>query len=343
MSAVLVIVQEAVISTAERFERTLTFDNTAALREVAGDFGAHLKLVARAFQVEVQQRGSQIRVSGTDEVAVGQAVQALAGIGALAEEGQGLQATDVHHAIRALQADASANLHALFTDAVLHTADGRPITARTATQRAYVQAIRAHDIVFGVGPAGTGKTYLAVAMAVAALRRGDVRRIVLTRPAVEAGEKLGFLPGDLAEKIDPYLRPLFDALHDALTAERVQKMLEKRIIEIAPLAFMRGRTLSEAFILLDEGQNTTREQMKMFLTRLGHGARMVVTGDPSQVDLPNKRQSGLAHALDVLQGVPGVAVVPFGAADVVRHPVVAAVVQAYERAEAGDARSGGSP
>jgi len=338
-----VIVQEAVISTAERFERTLTFDNTAALREVAGDFGAHLKLVARAFQVEVQQRGSQIRVSGTDEVAVGQAVQALAGIGALAEEGQGLQATDVHHAIRALQADASANLHALFTDAVLHTADGRPITARTATQRAYVQAIRAHDIVFGVGPAGTGKTYLAVAMAVAALRRGDVRRIVLTRPAVEAGEKLGFLPGDLAEKIDPYLRPLFDALHDALTAERVQKMLEKRIIEIAPLAFMRGRTLSEAFILLDEGQNTTREQMKMFLTRLGHGARMVVTGDPSQVDLPNKRQSGLAHALDVLQGVPGVAVVPFGAADVVRHPVVAAVVQAYERAEAGDARSGGSP
>ena len=336
-------VQEAVISTAERFERTLTFDNTAALREVAGDFGAHLKLVSRAFQVEVQQRGSQIRVSGTDEVAVGQAVQALAGIGALAEEGQGLQATDVHHAIRALQADASANLHALFTDAVLHTADGRPITARTATQRAYVQAIRAHDIVFGVGPAGTGKTYLAVAMAVAALRRGDVRRIVLTRPAVEAGEKLGFLPGDLAEKIDPYLRPLFDALHDALTAERVQKMLEKRIIEIAPLAFMRGRTLSEAFILLDEGQNTTREQMKMFLTRLGHGARMVVTGDPSQVDLPNKRQSGLAHALDVLQGVPGVAVVPFGAADVVRHPVVAAVVQAYERAEAGDARSGGSP
>ena len=335
--------QEAVIATAERFERTLTFDNTAALREVAGDFGAHLKLVSRAFQVEVQQRGSQIRVSGADEVAVGQAVQALAGIGALAEEGQGLQATDVHHAIRALQADASANLHALFTDAVLHTADGRPISARTATQRAYVQAIRAHDIVFGVGPAGTGKTYLAVAMAVAALRRGDVRRIVLTRPAVEAGEKLGFLPGDLAEKIDPYLRPLFDALHDALTAERVQKMLEKRIIEIAPLAFMRGRTLSEAFILLDEGQNTTREQMKMFLTRLGHGARMVVTGDPSQVDLPNKRQSGLAHALDVLQGVPGVAVVPFGAADVVRHPVVAAVVQAYERAEAADPRSGGTP
>jgi phosphate starvation-inducible PhoH-like protein len=312
------------------------------LREVAGDFGAHLKLVSRAFQVDVQQRGSQIRVSGTDEVAVGQAVQALAGIGALAEEGQGLQATDVHHAIRALQADASANLHALFTDAVLHTADGRPITARTATQRAYVQAIRAHDIVFGVGPAGTGKTYLAVAMAVAALRRGDVRRIILTRPAVEAGEKLGFLPGDLAEKIDPYLRPLFDALHDALTAERVQKMLEKRIIEIAPLAFMRGRTLSEAFILLDEGQNTTREQMKMFLTRLGHGARMVVTGDPSQVDLPNKRQSGLAHALDVLHGVPGVAVVPFGAADVVRHPVVAAVVQAYERAESVDGRPSGS-
>jgi phosphate starvation-inducible PhoH-like protein len=208
------------------------------------------------------------------------------------------------------------------------------VTPRTAGQRAYVDQLRRHDVVFGVGPAGTGKTYLAVAMAAAALLRGDVKRIVLTRPAVEAGEKLGFLPGDLAEKIDPYLRPLYDALFDVLGAERTARLLERQVIEVAPLAFMRGRTLAEAYVILDEAQNTTIEQMKMFLTRLGERSRMVVTGDPSQVDLPRGAPSGLADALRVLDGVPTVAVARFTAADVVRHPLVADIIGAYERDDA---------
>ncbi|MCR5084054.1 MAG: PhoH family protein [Succinivibrionaceae bacterium] len=210
------------------------------------------------------------------------------------------------------------------------------IRARTPNQRQYIKSIRAHDVSFGIGPAGTGKTFLAVAAAVDALERAAVRRIILTRPAVEAGERLGFLPGDLTQKVDPYLRPLYDALFEMLGFERVERLIERQVIEVAPLAYMRGRTLSDAFIILDEAQNTTIEQMKMFLTRIGFGSHAVITGDPSQVDLPPKARSGLRDALEVLRGVEGVSFTFLDAADVVRHPVVAAIVRAYERREQGD-------
>ncbi|MEQ1500664.1 MAG: PhoH family protein [Myxococcota bacterium] len=236
----------------------------------------------------------------------------------------------MEHAIRILRTDPSADLAAYFEDTILVNVDGRPLCPRSAGQRAYVDLLRSHDVVFGVGPAGTGKTYLAMAAAVAALKRGQVRRVVLTRPAVEAGEKLGFLPGDLSEKVDPYLRPLYDALSDMIPGDRVAKMLEKGVIEVAPLAFMRGRTLNHAFIVLDEAQNTTREQMKMFLTRLGEGSRMVITGDTTQIDLPRKRDSGLIHALDVLDGVSKIGLCRLTGTDVVRHPLVMSIVDAYE-------------
>ncbi len=283
--------------------------------------------------MDVQQRGDTLRVSGGTEESVGLAHRTLRSLGDLVMRGQALQPTDIHHAIRALQADNGVDIKQMFSEVIVTNLDGRPISPRTPNQRLYVDAIANHDITFGTGPAGTGKTFLGVAMAVAALKRGDVKRIILTRPAVEAGEKLGFLPGDLNEKVDPYLRPLLDALHDMYPVDRVQKMFEKRTLEVAPLAFMRGRTLGNAYILLDEAQNTTREQMKMFLTRLGHGSKMVITGDPSQIDLPRKDMSGLVHALNVLQGVNRVGLVAFQSTDVVRHPLVAEVVDAYVRFE----------
>ncbi|MBX2800944.1 MAG: PhoH family protein [Myxococcales bacterium] len=221
------------------------------------------------------------------------------------------------------------------------TNEGRPITPRSGGQRAYVDALRNHEVVFGVGPAGTGKTYLAMAVAVAALKRGKVRRLILTRPAVEAGEKLGFLPGDLSEKVDPYLRPLFDALADMLPHERVTRMMERRVIEVAPLAFMRGRTLNQAYVVLDEAQNTTREQMKMFLTRLGEGSSMVITGDTTQIDLPRKGDSGLVHAVRVLSDVERIGIVKLGSRDVVRHTLVSQIVEAYARASTDQSRDRG--
>lgn len=252
----------------------------------------------------------------------------------LAESGQELRTHDVQHAVRILGRDPTASLAQFFTDTIVIGADNRPIVPRSAGQRLYVDVLRRHEVSFGVGPAGTGKTYLAMAVAVAAIKRGDVKRIILTRPAVEAGEKLGFLPGDLNEKVDPYLRPLWDALNDMIPADRVARMLEKRVIEVAPLAFMRGRTLRDAYVVLDEAQNTTREQMKMFLTRLGQGSRMVITGDVSQVDLPRPQDSGMLHALRVLEGVPGIGVTRLASADVVRHPLVAAIVDAYAEHDA---------
>jgi len=254
----------------------------------------------------------------------------------LAASGRNLHPADVRHAVRILRADPAADLAGYFQDTVLTTVHGRPITPRSAGQKAYLEVLRAHDVVFGVGPAGTGKTYLAMAMAVAALQRGEVKKLILTRPAVEAGEKLGFLPGDLTEKVDPYLRPLYDALSDMLPTERAQRMLERGVIEVAPLAFMRGRTLAGAYVVLDEGQNTTREQMKMFLTRLGDGARMIITGDITQIDLPRRRDSGMVHALDVLEGVGQVGVSRLTSADVVRHPLVAEIIEAYQSAQKDD-------
>jgi phosphate starvation-inducible PhoH-like protein len=239
---------------------------------------------------------------------------------------------DVRHSLRILRDDPASDLRSFFADTILTNLDNRPIAPRSAGQRAYVHALRAHDIVFGVGPAGTGKTYMAMAMAVAALKRGDVKRIILTRPAVEAGEKLGFLPGDLSEKVDPYLRPLYDALADMIPQDRVVRLLEKQVIEVAPLAFMRGRTLDRAYVVLDEAQNTTREQMKMFLTRMGNGSRMVITGDVTQIDLPRRSDSGMVEGLRILEGVEWIGVVHLTSRDVVRHPLVAEIIDAYAQA-----------
>ena len=287
-------------------------------------------MVSRAFSVDVDQRGSAVWFKG-EPAAVESAYNLVSGLHGLVKRGYPVHASDVDHAIRLVRNDPGADLAAYFTDTVVMGLGNRPIAPRTPTQRRYVDALRRSEVVFGVGPAGTGKTYLAVAMAAAALLRGDVRRIILTRPAVEAGEKLGFLPGDLSEKIDPYLRPLFDALGEMVPPDRLARMMEKRAIEVAPLAFMRGRTLSDAYIILDEAQNTTVEQMKMFLTRLGERSRMVVTGDVTQIDLPTHRTSGLVDALQVLADVPLIDVVRFDAKDIVRHRLVSAIVEAYER------------
>jgi phosphate starvation-inducible PhoH-like protein len=253
----------------------------------------------------------------------------LEGLEALIRAGRPVGPREVDDLLRFFRSDPSADARRLLDQTIVMGLDRKPIGPRSPGQAGYLHAMRTHPLVFGVGPAGTGKTYLAVAVAVAALLKGDVKRLVLTRPAVEAGEKLGFLPGDLAEKVDPYLRPLFDAMGDIIPEERVQKALERRVIEVAPLAFMRGRTLQDAWVLLDEAQNTTVEQMKMFLTRLGDRSRMTVTGDDSQVDLPAGRTSGLAHALRVLAPIPDVAIVRFGVEDVVRHPLVGRIIDAY--------------
>jgi phosphate starvation-inducible PhoH-like protein len=252
----------------------------------------------------------------------------------MVNRGQTLRPVDVREAIRMLEQDPEAKLGDVTRDVLDSVGSRHRIRAKNLSQRNYVDMIRANDIVFATGPAGTGKTYLAMAMAIAALNRQDVSRVVLTRPAVEAGEKLGFLPGDLAEKVNPYLRPLYDALHDMMNFEKVGRLMERGIIEVAPLAFMRGRTLNDAFVILDEAQNTTPEQMKMFLTRLGFNSVAVVTGDVTQSDLGADARSGLAEALEILRGVDGIGFTTFSEKDVVRHPLVQSIVRAYERVEA---------
>ncbi|NNK05910.1 MAG: PhoH family protein [Deltaproteobacteria bacterium] len=246
-----------------------------------------------------------------------------------------LSAVEIARAARTLRAHPQMRLRALLDDVVLTTSTRRIVSPKGVTQQRYIQSIRAHDIVFGIGPAGTGKTYLAMAMAIRALQERQVKRIVLTRPAVEAGERLGFLPGDLAEKINPYLRPLYDALHDMMEPGRITALIERGTIEVAPLAFMRGRTLNDSFVVLDEAQNTTREQMKMFLTRLGFDSKTVITGDVTQVDLPGGAHSGLRHAENVLSRINGIDFVYFSHTDVVRHPLVQQIVQAYDVHESG--------
>ncbi|TVQ92830.1 MAG: PhoH family protein [Deltaproteobacteria bacterium] len=309
-------------------EHCLTVNDAHQLRELVGEFGAHLKLIERAFEVRVRQRGGAIVVDPAPQAA--QALGALRQLLYLVRKGHALHPSDVEQALRIVGRDPAADLGAFFSDTVVVTTSGRSITPRTVGQQKYIDLLRRFDVVFGIGPAGTGKTYLAVATAAAALLKGEVKRIVLTRPAVEAGEKLGFLPGDLNEKVDPYLRPLYDALYDVLGPERTARLLERQTIEVAPLAFMRGRTLSESFVILDEAQNTTVEQMKMFLTRLGERSRMVITGDDTQVDLPRGSTSGLVDAVRVLDGVSRIGVARFTSADVVRHPLVADIIGAYE-------------
>jgi phosphate starvation-inducible PhoH-like protein len=307
----------------------LSFDDAEALQLLCGGNNERLKLIERTAGVPIHLRGNEVTIEG-DVAAVDFARTVLEQLYALATRGQPLSSDDVVRAIRMLRDDHAAPVGAMFGDTILHPRGSRPIVAKGPVQKKYVELVGDNDVVFAVGPAGTGKTYLAVAMAVRALLDKQVRRIVLTRPAVEAGERLGFLPGTLEEKIDPYLRPLYDALHDMLEAEKVQRLIADKVVELAPLAFMRGRTLNDSFIILDEAQNTTGEQMKMFLTRLGFGSKAIVTGDPSQTDLPRGMRSGLVDVLALLEDIRGIATVRFTDADVVRHPLVAAIIRAYD-------------
>ena len=296
-------------------------------------FGAgdeNMRLLEQLLSVRISLRGGEIVVEGGSETAVCRAEAIISKLMALLMRGERVDTALVRVAVSLGEKGELDSLDTLFHDVVATTFRGRPIRCKTIGQREYVRAIKRHTLTFGIGPAGTGKTYLAMAMAVAALKSKDVERIVLTRPAVEAGEKLGFLPGDLNQKVDPYLRPLYDAMFDMLGAEACQRLQERGVIEVAPLAYMRGRTLSDAFIILDEAQNTTQEQMKMFLTRMGFRSKIVVTGDPSQIDLPRGRKSGLIEAMEVLSGVPDIAVQRLTHQDVVRHELVQAIVRAYD-------------
>jgi phosphate starvation-inducible PhoH-like protein len=294
-----------------------------------GQQNRHLKQIERLTGVRVSSKGTTAVLEGAAEM-VTRATRMLEELSGLLEKGFDLRPTDIEYAERILRMDESAKLTEIFLDTVTVSARNKAISPKTLAQKAYLDAMRSNDVVFGIGPAGTGKTYLAMAMAVALLKKKEISRIVLVRPAVEAGEKLGFLPGDITEKVNPYLRPLYDALYDLMDFDRGQALIDHGVIEVAPLAFMRGRTLNDAFVILDEAQNTTKEQMKMFLTRLGFGSRAVITGDVTQIDLPNDRISGLVQARDVLKNVDGVNFVRFTDIDVVRHPIVQAIVRAYD-------------
>ena len=305
---------------------------SGALQNVFGTGDENIRLLEKLMRVRVALRGGDIVVEGEEERDVDNTREILKKLCALAEKGERVDTAVVQYAVSLLEKGELDQLDNLYGEIVATTFRGRPIRCKTLGQREYVRAIRRNTLTFGIGPAGTGKTYLAMAMAVSALKSKEVERIVLTRPAVEAGEKLGFLPGDLNQKVDPYLRPLYDAMFDMLGAETCQRMQERGVIEVAPLAYMRGRTLDDSFIILDEAQNTTKEQMKMFLTRMGENSRIVVTGDVTQIDLPKNVKSGMIDAIEVLDGVEGIEIVKLTAKDVVRHELVTRIIQAYEKA-----------
>lgn len=316
----------------ERREETLRFDDTSMLPELFGRHDDHLKIVERVLGVSIHPKGNEATVAG-DPLQVELAAKVLSGLYRVLRKGIPITSNDVASAVRIVCSDRNADVATVFQDVVFMSSRSRIITPKSVAQKKYLDAIREADIVFGVGPAGTGKTFLAMAMAVSSLLRKDVKRIILARPAVEAGEKLGFLPGDMAEKVNPYLRPLHDALYTMLEYEQASKLMERGAIEVAPLAFMRGRTLNDSFVVLDEAQNTTSEQMKMFLTRIGFGSKAVITGDITQTDLPSGRVSGLNEALSILAGVEGILFCRFTEIDVVRHPIVQEIIKAYERYE----------
>ena len=313
-------------------ERIINAERIEQIINVFGSFDENIKRIEQTYGVKITNRGTELKISGEDEAA-DRAGRAIEGLLLLAAKGETIDEQKVRYLIDLVSSGNEDKIGEMAKDVVCITAKGRPVKSKTLGQQRYMKAILKNTITIGVGPAGTGKTYLAVAAAVAAFREKAVNRIILTRPAVEAGERLGFLPGDLQNKVDPYLRPLYDALYDMLGAETYQKYLERGNIEVAPLAYMRGRTLDDSFIILDEAQNTTREQMKMFLTRLGFGSKIVITGDITQIDLPSDKVSGLKDAVRILDNVPDIAICRLTASDVVRHALVQRIIAAYETAE----------
>lgn len=310
-------------------EQHFQFENPEQEIGLVGPQDAHLKLLEEGLGVQITGMGAQLTIIGSED-AVAQTIAVVEELCLLIKKGIQIGPADIVSAMNMVQRGTLMYFADMYTETIIRDAKGRAIRVKNYNQREYVNAIRHADVTFGVGPAGTGKTYLAVAMAVASLKRGDVERLIITRPAVEAGESLGFLPGDLKEEVDPYLRPIYDALFAILGKEHTERLIDREVIEIAPLAYMRGRTLDNAFIILDEAQNTTTAQMKMFLTRLGFGSKMVVNGDVSQIDLPPRVKSGLVQAQTILQDVPQIQMIHFDASDVVRHPIVAAIVGAYD-------------
>ena len=313
-------------------EQTFSIDRMEQAVSLFGSFDENIKLIEKEFQVKVICRGSELKIQG-DEENVDKAKRAISNLLVLINKGENLTEQNVRYVIALVKEGNDDKLTSMAGDCICISAKGKPIKAKTLGQKKYIEAIKENTIVIGVGPAGTGKTYLAVAMAVSAFRAKQVNRIILTRPAVEAGEKLGFLPGDLQQKVDPYLRPLYDALFDMLGPESFQKYQERGNIEVAPLAYMRGRTLDDSFIILDEAQNTTPEQMKMFLTRLGFGSKIVVTGDITQIDLPDGKKSGLVEVVKILKNVEDIQTCKFSEKDVVRHKLVQDIIKAYDKYE----------
>ena len=311
-------------------EQRISIDRLEQAVNIFGSFDENIRLLEKEFDVTVVNREGELRVEGEEEnvALAARAVQALL---TLSSRGEIIGEQNVRYVIGLVRSGQDERITELTGDVLCISAKGRPIKPKTIGQKEYIKSVLNNTITIGVGPAGTGKTYLAIAMAVVALKNKEIERIILTRPAVEAGEKLGFLPGDLAQKVDPYLRPLYDALHEMLGVDAYQRLLERGAVEVAPLAYMRGRTLNDAFIILDEAQNTTSEQMKMFLTRMGMGSKMVITGDVTQIDLPVGKKSGLVEALEVLRDVPDIGIVQLTHRDVVRHELVQAIVRAYEK------------
>ena len=300
------------------------------LKELFGHLDEHTKMIEEAFSVHIRQEDDGLTLKG-EEGPVRQAGIVLQNLIEAIHKQKRVDKKDVAYSIDLVQAGIEDSFTSLLDDVIVYTEMGRPIRPKTLGQKRYLDAIRSHDVVFGIGPAGTGKTYIAMANAVKAFKEKEVNRIILTRPAVEAGESLGFLPGDLQMKVDPYLRPLYDALFEILGQEAFQKYLEKGLIEVAPLAYMRGRTLDNAYVILDEAQNSTNEQMKMFLTRLGYGSKAIITGDVTQIDLPRGKQSGLKTVMKILDGVKGIEIIRLGRNDIVRHPLVQRIIDAYDR------------
>lgn len=315
------------------FEQIINVDRMEQAVSLFGSFDENIRQIEREFSVSVVSRGSELKVTGEEPENVQKGVRAVNGLLTLINRGEALSDQNVRYVLSLVNDGNEDKLEQMAADCVCITSKGKPVKPKTLGQKKYIETIKKNTITLGVGPAGTGKTYLAVAMAVTAFRAKEINRIILTRPAVEAGEKLGFLPGDLQSKVDPYLRPLYDALFDMLGAENFQKHQERGDIEVAPLAYMRGRTLDDSFIILDDAQNTTTEQMKMFLTRLGFNSKMVVTGDITQIDLPDGKRSGLKEAIKVLKNIEDIGVVRFNEKDVVRHRLVQDIIKAYEKQE----------